>query len=75
MMAARSRLTLEAHSNLTVVLAEVERGKDCFVKFDAAALLARELGDSAKLGKYAELASAEGHRIGRPVDSKARYGV
>jgi hypothetical protein len=64
----------EAHSDLTAVLAEVERSDDWFVKFDAAALLARELGDDAKLLKYASRADAEGRRIGRRLDSKARYG-
>jgi hypothetical protein len=64
-----------AHANLAATLSEVEGSHNCFVKFDTAALLARELGDSTKLLAYAELACAEGRRIGRSVDSKARYGV
>lgn len=65
----------EAHSNLAAALSEVEGSHDCFVKFDTAALLARELGDGAKVLKYAERACAEGRRIGRCLDAKARYGV
>lgn len=65
----------ERHSNLSAVLAEVEAGPDCFAKFDAAALLARELGDRTKLLNYAERADRESQRIGRQLAPKARYGV
>jgi hypothetical protein len=65
----------EAHSNLAAALSEVEGSHDCFVKFDTAALLARELGDRAKVLEYAERASAEGRRIGRRLDPKERYGA
>jgi hypothetical protein len=65
----------KAHSNLVATLSEVESSRDCFVKFDTAALLAREVGDRAKLLKYAERADAESRRIGRSLDPKARYGV
>ena len=65
----------EAHSNLARTLSEVEGGHDCFVKFDTAALLARELGDRAKVLKYSERAAAESRRIGLSIDPKARYGV
>jgi hypothetical protein len=65
----------KAHSNLVAALSEVESSRDCFVKFDTAALLAREVGDRAKLLKYAERADAESRRIGRSLDPKTRYGV
>lgn len=64
----------EAHSDLVATLAEVEKSHDCFVKFDTAALLAREIGDRTKFLKYAEQAHAESQRIGQSI-AKARYGV
>jgi hypothetical protein len=62
------------NSDLSRALKEVEAGRDCFVKFDTAALLAREIGDADKLRSYASLAIAEGQRIKMAVD-KTRYGV
>lgn len=64
-----------ACSDLRRTLKEIEASHNCFVKFDTAALLARELGDTEKLRTYAELAVAEGRRIGRSVDPKGRYGA
>jgi len=64
-----------AQFDLAAQLANLERGRDCFVKFDVAAFLARELGDGARLQKYASLAETEGRRIGKTVDRRARYGV
>lgn len=65
----------QAHSDLAATLSEVEKSRDSFVKFDTAALLAREIGDRAKFLKYAEQAHAESQRIGQSIDPKARYGV
>lgn len=64
-----------AHSDLAATLSEVEAGHDCFVKYDNAALLAREIGDREKLTSYARLADAEARRIGRGLNRRARYGV
>ena len=62
------------NSDLSRTLEEVEAGRDCFVKFDTAALLAREIGDADKLRFYASLAITEGQRIKKAVD-RSRYGV
>lgn len=64
-----------SNSNLASALAHLEGGRDCFVKFDRAALVARELGERDRWLKYAALAEAEANRIGRTVDRLARYGV
>jgi hypothetical protein len=63
------------HSDLSATLAEVERERDCFMKFDRAALLAREIRDLDRLSRYAALALAESARIGRPNDGWVRYGL
>ena len=65
----------ERQSDLAAVLREVESDRDCFVKFDLAALLAREIGDRERARKYASLAAAEGRRIGRRDDWEARYAM
>lgn len=64
-----------SHSDLSATLMEVEGSHDCFVKYDTAALLAREIGDRAKFASYANLADAEARRIGRNFDRRSRYGV
>jgi hypothetical protein len=63
------------HSDLGVTLTEVDGERDCFVKFDRAALLAREIRDQDRLRRYAALATTEAARSGRPNDGRARYGV
>lgn len=63
------------HSDLRMTLAEVERGRNCYDKYDRAALLAREIGDEERLGRYASLAVTEAARIGLANDGRARYGV
>jgi hypothetical protein len=62
-------------SNVATALAGLESERDCYIKFDKAALLAREIGDHERWHRYAALAEAEGLRIGRSDDWKARYGV
>jgi hypothetical protein len=66
---------LARHSDLPAALDEVERERDCLVKFDKAALLAREIGDLDRLRRYAALAIAEAARIGRPNKDRRRYEV
>jgi hypothetical protein len=65
---------LREHSDLPRALAEVEAGRDCFAKFDTAALLARKIGDADKTRLHSRLALAEGRRINRIVD-ESRYDV
>ncbi len=65
---------LRDNSDLSRTLKEVEAERDCFTKFDTAALLAREIGDADKMRVYARLALAEGRRIKRIVD-ESRYDV
>lgn len=62
-------------SNLTTALTEVESGHDCFVKFDTAAFLAREIDDRDRWQKYALLAEAMATKIGRSIDRRSRYGI
>lgn len=62
-------------SNAEQALADTESARDCFVKFDKAAFLARELGDRDRWEKYARLAEAEAQRIQRPIARVERYGI
>ena len=62
-------------SDLNQALAKMERGRDCFTKFDLAALLARAVRDEQRWSKYALLAEAEALRLQRPIDRRARYGI
>lgn len=63
------------HSDLPTTLAEIEDGHDCFIKFDMAALLAREIGDQQKFRTYADRATKEAIRIGHQFDPHARYRI
>lgn len=63
------------YSNLPMALAKVERSHDCFIKFDTATFLAREIGDTDRWHRYAMLAETESNHIGRRINREARYGV
>jgi hypothetical protein len=65
----------ERNARLELALADVESSRDCYDKYNKAAVLAREVGDRQRWQKYAMLAEAEADRIGRPVDRLARYGI
>ncbi len=62
------------YTDVSTAFTEVEGRHDCFVKFDTAAFLARELGDLVRWREYVRLAVAESNRIGFPFDG-GRYGV
>ena len=63
------------YTDLTMALADIESGHDCFMKFDTAAFLARQIDDRERWDKYALLAEATAVRIGRSIDRKSRYGL
>ena len=61
-------------SDLKRMLEQLESQPDCLGKFDLAAFLARENGDTPRWEKYSALAMNESKRIGRSVDP-LRYGM
>lgn len=62
-------------SDLPTALREIEKERDCLMKFDRAALLARELGDEGRWRRYAALAIAQGVRVDPTYYRAERYGV
>lgn len=64
-----------SNSDLATALVEIESGPDCFLKFDTAAFLAREIEDYDRWQRYAALTETEAKRIDYPIDPKTRYGI